>query len=72
MIIEVNDIDIKSILLSGACFRVIEELDGSFTNILKDRVINIKQEGNKLIVKSSNTSNLKNLIEDYFDLKTDY
>ena len=41
MKLKVDNIDIKSILLSGACFRVIEEDDGSFTNILSDRVINI-------------------------------
>ena len=45
MKIEVKDLDIKSVLLSGACFRVHEEDDGSFTNVLKDRVVNIKQKG---------------------------
>ena len=52
MIISVKNIDIKSILLSGACFRVIEEQDGSFTNILSDRVVNLKQEGNNIIVNN--------------------
>ena len=72
MIIEVNNIDIKSILLSGACFRVIEEQDGSFTNILSDRVVNLKQEGNKIIVNSSKKDNLKEVISNYFDLNKDY
>ena len=38
MKIVVKDFDLKSTILSGSCFRVIEEVDGSFTNILKDRV----------------------------------
>ena len=38
MKIEVEDINIKEVLLSGACFRIIEESDGSFTNIIKDRM----------------------------------
>ena len=42
----VKDFDLKSTILSGSCFRVIEEVDGSFTNILKDRVINIKDNMN--------------------------
>ncbi len=47
MILEIGNIDIESILLSGACFRVTKENDGSFTNILNDRVVNLKQDGNK-------------------------
>ena len=59
MKIEVKDFNLKDTILSGSCFRVIEEDDGSFTNILKDRVINIKQDGNILIVNSSNMNNIK-------------
>ena len=59
MKIEVEDINIKEVLLSGACFRIIEESDGSFTNIIKDRIVNIKQEGNTLIIKANNYDNLK-------------
>ena len=52
MIIEVNNIDIKSILY--------------------DRVVNLKQEKNNIIVKSSNKTNLEAKIRDYFDLNRDY
>lgn len=72
MKIEVKDFDLKSTILSGACFRVIEETDGSFTNILKDRVINIKQINNELIVTSSKEDNLEEIIKEYFDLNRDY
>lgn len=72
MKIEVEDINIKEVLLSGACFRVIEESDGSFTNIIKDRIVNIKQEGNNLIIKANNYDNLKEIILEYFDLNRDY
>ena len=72
MEIEVADFDLKNSLMSGACFRVHEEDDGSFTNILNDRVINIKQIGNKLIIKSNKKNNLKKTIMNYFDLYRDY
>lgn len=72
MEIVVKDFDLKSTILSGSCFRVIEESDGSFTNILKDRIINIKQDKNKLIVTSSNNDNLESIIREYFDLNRDY
>ncbi len=72
MKINVQNIDIKSILLSGACFRVIEEADDSFTNILSDRVVNLKQDGDIIIVNSSNMDNIKEVINNYFDLDKDY
>ena len=72
MILKINDFNLKDTILSGACFRVKEEKDGSFTNILKDRVVNLKQEENKLYIKTDNYENIKDIIYDYFDLNTDY
>lgn len=72
MRLEVNNFDLETTILSGSCFRVIKEEDCSFTNILKDRVINIKQINNVLIVDSNKLENLKDLIIDYFDLDRDY
>ena len=70
--IEVKDIDVEDILFSGACFRVTKEADGSITNILDDRIINIKQDGNILHIKSNNYDNIKEKIYEYFDLNRDY
>ncbi len=67
-----KNIDIKEILTSGACFRATIEEDGSVTNIMKDRVVNIKQEKNVLTLKSSNYDNLEEIIYEYFDLNRDY
>ena len=72
MNIDISDIDIEGILLSGACFRVVKESDGSFTNILDDRVISIKQDGDNIYIKSSNYDNLEKKIRYYFDLDRDY
>ncbi len=72
MIIEVNNFNLKDTILSGSCFRAIENKDGSFTNILKDRVVNIKQVDNKLYVESSNMNNIEEVIRNYFDLNRDY
>lgn len=65
-------INVKDILTSGACFRFKLEEDGSITNILSDRVINIKQEENIIYVKSNKYENLKEIIHEYFDLCRDY
>ena len=72
MVIDVGNINVEKILFSGACFRCTKENDGSITNILKDRVINLKQDGSNLIVKSSNYDNLEGIIREYFDLNRDY
>ncbi len=72
MKIEVNNLNVEEVLFSGECFRARKESDGSITNILKDRVINIKQDGNILTIESSNYDNLKEVIYEYFDLNRDY
>ena len=72
MKIELNNLNVEEVLFSGECFRARKESDGSITNILKDRVINIKQNGNILNIESSNYDNLKEVIYEYFDLNRDY
>lgn len=72
MKIKSNSIDLKRTLLSGQCFRVKEENDSSFTIILEDRVVNIKEEEGYLIINSNNTDNLKSIVINYLDLDRDY
>lgn len=72
MKIKANDFNLKDTLMSGACFRATLESDGSFTNVLSDRVINIRQIDDELIVESNKMDNLSNVIREYFDLDRDY
>ena len=72
MKIEIGNINIEEILFSGSCFRAVKEDDGSITNILSDRVVNIKQNGTYIEVLSSNNDNLEQVIYEYFDLNRDY
>lgn len=72
MKIEVGNINVEDILFSGSCFRCFKENDGSITNILNDRVVNIKQSGKYIEVLSSNYDNLEYIIREYFDLNRDY
>ena len=67
-----EDLDLKSTLNSGQCFRQIENLDGSFDIILNDRVINIKRCEKYLLVSSNKEDNLDRVVKYYFDLDTDY
>ena len=72
MKIIVNDFNLKETLLSGQCFRVTEEADNSFTVILFDRIINIKQIDNTIEFVSNNNNNLEEKIIKYFDLNREY
>lgn len=71
--IKVNkkDLNLKSTLLSGQCFRV-KEFQGKYTVVLKDRVVLIEEDDQNLNITSNNYDNLTEIIEDYFDLNTDY
>lgn len=65
-------INLKDTITCGQIFRYIEESDDSYTVLLSDRVVNIKQDNNTLYVKSNNEKDLENVIKIYLDLNRDY
>lgn len=72
MKIKKNDIDLERTLMSGQAFRITKEEDLSFTCILSDRVVNIKEENDYLIIDSNNTENLEMIVKYYLDYGRDY
>ncbi len=72
MKIKSNGINLYDTLFSGQCFRMEEESDGSFTLILSDRVINIKEEGDYLVLDSNVLNDLDLVVTKYLDLERDY
>lgn len=72
MKIKVSDINLYDTLFSGQCFRMGLESDGSYTIILSDRVVNIKEEKRYLEVDSNKLDDLELVIRKYFDLERDY
>lgn len=67
-----NNFDLKSTITCGQIFRFIIENDGSYTVIIKDRVINLKEDNDYIIVESNKEDNLEEIIYDFFDLNRDY
>lgn len=67
-----KDINLYDTLFSGQCFRMILESDNSYTIILKDRVVNIKEDNKYLLVTSNNENNLEEVVSNYLDLYRDY
>lgn len=72
MKIKKNGLNLKETITSGQAFRYYEEDDGSFTIILKDRVINVQEIGEYLEVTSNKEKDLRKVVVKYFDLKRDY
>lgn len=74
--IKVNCFNLKYTLECGQCFRwnKIYEDDKKVTyvGVIKDRVIKITEENDKLYVLSSNMDKLEEVINNYFDLDTNY
>ena len=74
-IYEVENLDsfeLKDIFDCGQCFRWNEQEDGSYTGVFKGNVLNVKKEGNKVIFKGICNGDIKEVVEDYFDLNRDY
>ena len=74
-IYEVENLDsfeLKDIFDCGQCFRWNEQEDGSYTGVFKGNVLNVKKEGNKVTFKGICNGDIKEVVEDYFDLNRDY
>ena len=74
-IYEVENLDsfeLKDIFDCGQCFRWNEQEDGSYTGVFKGNALNVKKEGNKVTFKGICNGDIKEVVEDYFDLNRDY
>ena len=70
--ISVNNFNLKETITCGQIFRYEVNNDNSYTVVIKDRVIKLWYKDNILYVDSNNQDNLKEVVEDYLDLKRDY
>ena len=73
--IEAKDsFNLEDIFECGQCFRWNKTEDGSYLGIVKDAVIKVRKEGNKVIFEGEtlNNSSFEEIISNYFDLETDY
>lgn len=64
--------ELKHIFDCGQCFRWNEEEDKSYTGVFKENVLNVKKENDTIIFKGIVNGDIKEVVEDYFDLKRDY
>ena len=66
--------NLKHIFECGQCFRWNEEEDGSWIGVIKDAVIKVRIEDNKVIFtgKVLGNQDFNKIVYDYFDLNTNY
>ncbi len=62
----------KHIFECGQCFRWIKQEDGSYTGVAMGKILNVKQEGNKIYLDNTTKEDFDNIWYDYFDLGNDY
>lgn len=46
--------------------------DGSYTGVVGNSVLNVKKEGNKIVITGKSDENLNKICKEYFDLDTNY
>ena len=69
---DVKSFEPKHIFECGQCFRWNKQEDDSYTGVFGNNVLNVKKEKNNIIFKGICEGNIKEICEEYFDLKTDY
>ena len=67
-----DSFELEDIFECGQCFRWNKEEDSSYTGVIKNGVINVKMLGNEIIFKGICDKEIKDIVEDYFDLTRDY
>ena len=65
-------LNLERTLFCGQAFRWIRKDDGSFHAVVKDKIIDVKQNGSEIVFENTSDEETKKLIESYFDLKRDY
>ena len=68
----IDSFELKDIFDCGQCFRWNEEDDGSYTGVFKGNVLNVSKNDKEITFKGVCNGNIKDIVEDYFDLKRDY
>lgn len=68
----VNDFELKDILECGQCFRWQKEMDGSYTGIIKNGILNVNKLGDRVIFDGKLMGDFKEICKYYFDLERNY
>ena len=68
----IDSFELKDIFDCGQCFRWNIEEDGSYTGVFGSNVLNVKKVNNEILFEGICEKDIKETVENYFDLKRDY
>ena len=68
----VKAFNLQHIFECGQCFRWEKEENGSYTGVVYGRVINIRNDGETIILSNTNMQDFHVIWKSYFDLERDY
>ena len=64
--------ELKDIFECGQCFRWNKQKNGSYTGVIKQGVLNVQKQGNEITFTGMLDGEIKEIVEEYFDLNRDY
>jgi len=67
-----DDFEPEHIFECGQCFRWNKELDGSYTGVAKNKILNIEKKGKTIFFNNTSKKDFLEIWVDYFDLNRDY
>ncbi|MEG0249633.1 MAG: DNA glycosylase [Peptostreptococcus sp.] len=69
---EVDDFNPVHIFDCGQCFRWTKENDGSYTGVVKGKILNVSKNGQEIVLDNTNLKDFEDIWYEYFDLARDY
>lgn len=68
----IDSFELKDIFDCGQCFRWNRQEDGSYTGVFGRNVLNVKKEKESIVMEGLCEKDIKETVEEYFDLNRDY
>lgn len=68
----IKSFELADIFDCGQCFRWNKQIDGSYTGVFKNNVMNVQKIDDTVIFKGICDGDIKEIVENYFDLNRDY
>ncbi len=68
----IDSFELKDVFECGQCFRWNRQEDGSYTGVFENNVLNVKKENHQIIFEGICEGEIKETVENYFDLNRDY
>ncbi|WP_160675197.1 DNA-3-methyladenine glycosylase 2 family protein [Clostridium sp. C8-1-8] len=69
---EAKSFNIKQVFECGQCFRWIRQESGTYIGVAHERVIELEESGEDIIIHNTNKDDFDNIWMEYFDLERDY